>query len=186
LGCLAISSGTYFALTTAFGRHGAPQAAHAAVVRHVQVDLNIVINQAGMQKDWPGYAPSTLVVPANSLVTVTLRDYDLGDTPLPANSPFTAVQGTIGGIATADGKAYTSLAPEKVAHTFTVAQLHVNVPLPGDGVKGAAYDSVTFTFRTGSAGTYIFQCYDPCGTGSSGWEGPMVTKGYMMGTLTVQ
>jgi heme/copper-type cytochrome/quinol oxidase subunit 2 len=186
LGCLAIFSGTYFALVTALGSHRAPRAAYAATLRHVQVNLNIVINQPGMQKDWPGYSPSTLVVPANSLVTVTLRDYDLGDTPLPANSPFTTVQGTIGGMATADGKAYTSLAPEKVAHTFTISQLHLNVPLPGDGAKEADYDTVTFTFRAGKAGTYIFRCYDPCGTGSSGWEGPMVTKGYMAGTLVVQ
>jgi hypothetical protein len=183
---LALSSGAYFALVTMLGHHQASRTAYAASVRHVQVNLNIVINQPGMQKDWPGYSPSKLVVPANSIVTVTLRDYDLGDTPLPANSPFTTVQGTIGGSATADGKAYTSLAPEKVAHTFTLSQLHINVPLPGDGAKGAAYDTITFTFRTGKAGTYIFRCYDPCGTGSSGWEGPMVTKGYMSGTLVVQ
>ena len=186
LGCLAISSGTYFALATALGSHAAARTAYAAPLRHAQVNLNIVVNQPGMQKDWPGYAPSRLVIPANSIVTVTLRDYDLGDTPLPANSPFTTVQGTIGGFATADGKAYTSLAPEKVAHTFTVSQLHINVPLPGDGPKGAAYDTVTFTIHTGKAGTYTFRCYDPCGTGSSGWEGPMVTKGYMTGTLVVQ
>jgi heme/copper-type cytochrome/quinol oxidase subunit 2 len=186
LGCLVISSGTYFALATTVGSRAAPRTAYAAAPRHVQVHLNIVINQAGMQKDWPGYSPSNLVVPANSIVTVTLRDYDLGDTPLPANSPFTTVQGTIGGMATADGKAYTSLALDKVAHTFTVSQLHINVPLPGDGAKGADYDTVTFTFRTGQAGTYTFRCYDPCGTGSSGWEGPMLTKGYMTGTLVVQ
>ncbi|HZT99129.1 MAG TPA: hypothetical protein VFA10_05685 [Ktedonobacteraceae bacterium] len=183
---LALSSSAYFALVMMLGHHQASRTAYAASVRHVQVNLNIVINQPGMQKDWPGYSPSNLVVPANSIVTITLRDYDLGDTPLPANSPFTAVQGTIGGSATADGKAYTSLAPEKVAHTFTITQLHINVPLPGDGAKGAAYDTVTFTFRTGNAGTYIFRCYDPCGTGSSGWEGPMLTKGYMTGTLVVQ
>ncbi len=186
LGCLVISSGTYFALATTVGSRAAPRMAYAAALRHVQVHLNIVINQPGMQKDWPGYSPSNLVVPANSIVTVTLRDYDLGDTPLPANSPFTKVQGTIGSFARADGKAYTSLALDKVAHTFTVSQLHINVPLPGDGAKGAAYDTVTFTFRTGQAGTYTFRCYDPCGTGSSGWEGPMLTKGYMTGTLVVQ
>ena len=154
--------------------------------RHVQLNLDIVINQPGMQKDWPAYSPSNLIVPANSLVTVTLRDYDLGDTPLPNGSPFTTVQGTVDRVAYADGKAYMSLAPEKVAHTFTIPQLHINVPLPGDGAKGASYDTITFTFHTGKAGTYTFQCFDPCGSGSSGWEGPMATKGYMMGTLTVQ
>ncbi|HCP75021.1 MAG TPA: hypothetical protein DIU08_10295, partial [Ktedonobacter sp.] len=62
----------------------------------------------------------------------------------------------------------------------------VNVPLPGDGAKGASYDTITFTFHTGKAGTYTFQCFDPCGSGSAGLMGAMMTKGYMVGTLTVQ
>jgi hypothetical protein len=161
-------------------------ASAAPVERHVQLKLNIMINQPRMQQDWPGYSPNKLVVPANSLVTITLRDSDLGDTPLPNGSPFTTVQGIVGGVAYADGKPYASLAPDKVAHTFTIPQLNINVPLPGDGPKGASYDTITFTFHTGKAGTYTFQCFDPCGTGSSGFEGPMVTKGYMIGTLAVQ
>jgi len=185
--CVAFVSGVYFALEAAFGNQTTPPIAHAAQLeRHVQAKLNIVINQPGMQKDWPGYSPNTLVVPANSLVTVTLRDDDMGDTPLPKGSPFTTVQGVVGGVAYADGHAYTALAPEKVAHTFTIPQLHVNVPLPGDTTTGKANGVVTFTFRTGAAGSYSFQCFDPCGTGANGWEGPMVTRGYMRGTLTVQ
>ena len=62
----------------------------------------------------------------------------------------------------------------------------INVPLPGDTTTGKDYGVVTFTFRTGAAGTYYFQCFDPCGTGTNGWEGPMTTGGYMRGTLTVQ
>lgn len=159
---------------------------HVSVVpseKHVQLKLNIVLNQPGMQKDWPAYAPNNLAVPANSLVTVTLHDYDLGDTPLPQNTPFTTVQGAVGNTAYLNGVAYTALAPDKIAHTFTIPQLHLNIPLPGDGNVS---DSITFTFYTGQAGMYMFQCFDPCGTGASGWEGPMITKGYMMGMLTVQ
>jgi len=151
--------------------------------RHVQMHLNITLNQPGYQKDWPAFAPNNLVVPANSLVTISLHDYDLGDTPLPNNTPFAAVQGTVGGVAYLNGQPYASLAPDKIAHTFTIPQLHINVSLPGDGKES---DTISFTFHTGKAGTYIFQCFDPCGTGSSGFEGPMATKGYMMGTLTVQ
>lgn len=151
--------------------------------KHVQLKLDIVLNQPGMQKDWPAYSPSNLVVPANSLVTVTLHDYDLGDTPLPQNTPFTTVQGTVGNTAYLNSVAYTALAPDKIAHTFTIPQLHLNIPLPGDGNVS---DSIMFTFHTGQAGTYMFQCFDPCGTGASGWEGPMMTKGYMMGMLTVE
>lgn len=161
-------------------RQGTPVAAST------HLTINIVANQPGMQKDWPAFSPSNLVVPANSLVTVTIRDYDLGDTPMPQDSPFTSVQGTVSAIATADGRQYSTLAADKIAHTFTIPRLGVNVPLPGDGMNGQAYNTVTFTFRTGAAGTYIFRCLDPCGTGPMGMMGPMMTQGYMLGTLTVQ
>src|SRR6266700_7309262 len=151
--CFAFVLGVFFTLNTVLGRHVTPPVAHAAPPKHVQVHLSIVINQPGYQNDWPAYAPSKLVVPANSIVTVTLRDYDLGDTPLPNGSPFTKVQGTVGSGATVDGRAYSSLLPEKVAHTFTISQLHINVPLPGDAPQGAAFDTITFTFHTGKAGT---------------------------------
>ena len=177
----------YFALESALGHRGTTPVAHAAVIeRHVQANLNIVINQPGMQKDWPGYSPNNLVLPANSLVTFTIRDYDMGDTPLPKGSPFSTVQGIVGGVAYADGYAYKALALDKIAHTFTIPQLNINVPLPGDSTTGKSNDVVTFTFRTGAAGIYYFQCFDPCGTGTNGWEGPMTTRGYMRGTLTVQ
>jgi hypothetical protein len=156
------------------------------VTGSTHLTMAIVVNQAGLQKDWPAFSPSNLVVPANSLVTITIRDYDLGNTAMPQDSPFTTVQGTVGTIATADGRAYSSLAPDKIAHTFTLPQLNVNVPLPGDGMNGKDYNTVTFTFRTGAPGTYIFRCLDPCGTGPMGMMGPMMTQGYMIGTLTVQ
>jgi hypothetical protein len=150
--------------------------------RHVQANLDIIVNQPGYQEDWPAYSPNKLVVPANSLVTITLHDYDLGlDSPMPKGTPFATVQGTIGGVAYLNGKPYAALAPEKIAHTFTIPQLHINVPLPGFGKES---DTISFTFRIGKAGTYTFQCFDPCGTGKSGFEGPMATKGYMVGTLS--
>jgi hypothetical protein len=185
--CLGIISGTYFTLSAVFGKQSAPSIAHAAQFEHyAQLDMKIVINQPGFHKDWPAYTPNTLVVPAHGLVIVTIRNYDLGDTPLPKGSPFTTVQGVLGGVAYADGHTYTALAPEKVAHTFTIPQLNINVPIPGDTMTGKPYAEISFTFRTGAAGTYYFQCFDPCGTGAIGWQGPMVTRGYMLGTLTVQ
>jgi hypothetical protein len=183
---VAISSGVYFTLEAAFGNHGAPSVVHAAQLeRHVHVSMNIVINQPGYHKDWPAYSPSTLAVPANSLVTITIRNYDLGDTPMPKGSPFAAVQGTVGNVAYMEGRAYTALDLAKVAHTFTIPLLNINVPLPGDSTTGKPYVEVTFTLHTGAAGSYYFRCFDPCGIGSIGWEGPMMTRGYMLGTLTV-
>src|SRR5215469_5601226 len=182
----ALVSGTFYILNAAFGRPAAQPVAYAAQIKHVSLNLRILINQPGMQKDWPGYAHTHLVVPANSVVTVTLQNYDLGDTPFPAGSPYGKVQGTVGNVAAADGHMYAALALDKIAHTFTIPQLGLNVPIPGDAPKGASYAGVTFTFQTGKAGVYTFRCFDPCGTGTSGWMGPMLTKGYMVGTLTVQ
>ena len=168
------------------GNQQSPARQGTPVSSSTHLTMNIVMNQPGMQKDWPAFSTSNLVVPANSLVTVTIRDYDLGNTAMPQNSPFTTVQGTGGSIATVDGQNYTSLAPDKIAHTFTIPQLNLNVPLPGDGMQGKDYNTVTFSFHTGAAGTYTFRCFDPCGTGPMGMMGPMMTQGYMVGTLTVQ
>lgn len=55
------------------------------------------------------------------------------------------------------------------------------------GINGpiAANARTTFVLHTGAPGTYTWRCLDPCGTGPSGWGGPMSTPGYMEGTLTV-
>lgn len=176
--CGAFAFGIYFSLE-ALAHTFQPE-------RHTHVNLSIIINHPGYDEDWPAYAPSTVVVPTNSLVTVTIRNYDLGDAALPKGSPFSTVQGMVGGVAYADGHAYSSLTPDKVAHTFTVPQIKLNVPVPGDTATGKSYVEVHFTFRTGATGSYTFECLAPCGTGDTGWQGPMVTKGYMLGTLTVQ
>lgn len=181
-----LASASFFTFAKVFGNHTTNVAQAAQKVQHVQANLKIVLNQPGLQKDWPAYTPSMLKVPAYSLVTITIRNYDLGATPLPNGTPFNTVQGVVGGVAYADGHPYTALALEKIAHTFTIQQLNVNVPIPGDAVAGRSYVEVSFTFRTGAAGVYYFRCFDPCGTGKIGWQGPMLTKGYMLGTLMVQ
>lgn len=105
---------------------------------------------------------------------------------MPEGSPILQVQGTTNNNAVADGKAYTALDATHVSHTFTIAQLRLNVPLPGDPVGDANHVTVTFSFRTSAkAGIYTVQCYVPCGTGSSGFDGPMATLGYMRSTVTV-
>jgi hypothetical protein len=133
----------------------------------------------------PAYVPADFTVPAHARVTVTIVNQDPGDTPLPAGSPFSAVKGTVGNTATVDGVPYSALADDKVAHTFTVLPLGLSVPIPGDAPTGHHGITVSFTFVTGKAGTYMWQCFDPCGSGASGWQAPMDMMGYMMGTLTV-
>lgn len=160
--------------------------ATAATTTHVALDI-MPVKPGGPVEDWPAYIASTpLTVPANSTVTVTIRNFDLGDAALAANSPLANVRGTVGDTALFNGKHYSSLDAAKVSHTFTIPQLGLNVPIPGDAPNDASFLTVTFSFHTGKAGTYTFQCYAPCGTGTGGFGGPMGSMAYMKGTLTVQ
>jgi len=151
-----------------------------------QVHLTIVAQKPGSSVDGPAYMPSTeLTVPAHSVVTVTIVNDDAGDSPLPASSPFGKVTGVVGGHASVDGVPYSALALDKVAHTFTAPGLGVSVPIPGDAPAGQSDITVTFSFKTGAAGTFMWQCMDPCGSDPNGWGGPMTMMGYMMGHITV-
>jgi hypothetical protein len=161
----------------------------------------------GSHPDWVTYCPSTsLQVPANSLVTVTITNYDAGD---PVKNPFFAsVHGTVNNIEVVNGKPMHGQVPTgPVAHTFTVqsipnspAQLFISVPLAALSeiaptpltLNGSQYPkptTITFQFHSGRPGKYIWKCYVPCGSGledfQEGFGGPMSTTGYMAGTLTV-
>lgn len=154
----------------------------------------------GAQPDWVSYGPTTtLSVPAHSLVTVTIDQYDTGDKI--TNPYFARVHGTIGGTETVNGKTVTKTDPKSIGHTFTLhaaptaqTPLFLSVPLPAQAddaqvPKGSAYPRpivVSFSFMTGSAGTYVWNCEFPCGDGYyAKFGGPMSTRGYMSGTLTV-
>ncbi len=134
-------------------------------------------------------------VPANSIVHVTIYQYD-GDTGL--RNPFLSqVQGTVGGTEMIDGKSVSSINPEETSHTFVVPQLGIFVPLPGvpeetknscefAPCEGAAHRTVTFSFYSGKKGRYRWQCFVPCAAGFlNGLGGPMQTLGYMDGFLNV-
>lgn len=174
-------------LTTSHLRSAAVQQPAAVVTTtHMTFDI-LPVRPGGPDHSWPAYMPtSSTTLPANTVVTVTIRNFDLGDDTVPANYPLLSVQGVIGGVANANGKAYTGLDATHMSHTFTIPQLHLNVPIPGDAVGDATNVPVTFSFRTpAKAGTYTFQCFVPCGTGSEGFDGPMATMGYMRGTVTI-
>jgi hypothetical protein len=149
------------------------------------LNLTILATKAGTN-DGPAFSNTDITLPAHAIIHVTIDDQDPGDTDMPGTSPFLTVTGTDGNTATIDGVPYAALDAKKVAHTFTIPRLGLNVPLPGDAPAGHKDNIVTFTFRTGAPGTYVFQCFDPCGSGASGMEGPMASMGYMMGHVTIQ
>ena len=153
---------------------------------HVALDI-MPVKAGGPPVNFAAYLPTTVLsVPAQRLVTITIRNFDLDPTPLAEGSPALRVQGTVGGVAYADGKAYTVLDRTGVAHTFTIPALHFNVPIPGHAASGKHYVTVTFQIRTGKAGVYSWLCLAPCGDGSDGESGAMADAGYMRGTLFVE
>ncbi len=158
------------------------------------------------KKDYVQYGPSShLILPAHTYITVTIHAYDGGEQ---LNNPyFGKVVGTVGGTINIDGVDVTSVPSDNVQHTFTLHgipstsqdPLFVNVPLPQ--VKADSSDNfiptndpgtnnkghtVTFSFITGGAGDYVWNCEYPCGDGSYAKFGAVMSAyGYMSGKVTV-
>ena len=154
----------------------------------------------GVHPDWVSYSNDNLVVPTNTTVNVTIDQYDSGGAL--NNSFFDQVMGTVGGVATIDGKTVSSVDPTNVGHTFTLRgipgsgkTIFLSVPLPADSKTHAVkigqgqYTTpvvVKFSFRTGGKGVYEWNCEFPCGSTREGQFGEaMSAYGYMSGTLTV-
>jgi len=157
--------------------------------------VNGVPIHPGGNPSWPSYGPTNQYqVPAHALVTVYVRQYDSGGS---LNNPwFDAVRGTVGGTAVINGKTVTSINPNNVGHTFTVRGtpgtdpgFFVNVPLPavpGDSqTDNGKYETITFSFISGSKGTYAWNCEFPCGSMVAGFGGVMNTYGFMSGFVHV-
>jgi hypothetical protein len=154
----------------------------------------VLIHPSG-NPGWPAYGLNNVFqVPAHALVTVYARQYDSGGT---LNNPwFATIRGTVGGTAVVNGKVVHSIDPNNVGHTFTVRGtpgtdpgFFLNVPLPAVGGNNQAdngqYNSVVFSFISGSKGTYAWNCEFPCGVMLAGFGGPMSAYGFMSGFIHV-
>ena len=139
---------------------------------------------------------TTYVLPANSVVTVTVYNYD-GQSGL--RNPFISqAQGIGGDTFSLDGKPTKAIGPDTASHIFAIPEMGVSVPIEGvaDDAKNqcanapcgldTAHTTTTFTFHTGKRGLYRWQCFVPCAAGYiAGWGGPMQTVGYMDGFIKV-
>ena len=156
-------------------------------------------NNGGPHPDWVTYGSYTnFQVPAHALITITIKQYDSGSRI--TNDFFASVHGTVDGMATINGKDVTKVDPLAVGHTFTLhgladakSQLFVSVPLPSvpdSLMPSSGYTktptTITFSFITGDAGKYVWNCEYPCGDGTvARFGGAMSTQGYMSGNFTV-
>lgn len=169
---------------------------------HYQYVRNQYVPVIDTHPDWVIYGPtSNLIVPANSKVTISIRQYDSGISLL--NDFYSNVYGTIGDKMTVDGKTMSGIRADQVAHTFTIhgvapegqPYLFVSVPLTRlpDEVVNAGTDNglpprphvITFSFYVHGPGHYVWQCEYPCGTRYNAFGGPMSTNGYMNGNFDV-
>ena len=138
---------------------------------------------------------TTFVVPANTLLHMTIYQYDTA-TGL-RNPLYSQPTGTVGQ-AQINGKSIAAVDPTTPGHTFAIPQIGLSIPLPGapSSAKNLcsqapcslsqAHNTVSFTFRTPPKGLYRWQCFVPCGAGFiQGNGGPMQTVGYMGGYLKV-
>ena len=135
-------------------------------------------------------------VPANTKVTITINQYD---TATGLRNPFFAeVRGTDGGIATLNGKPFSTVNPDDASHTFTVPDMGISVPLVGVDMNAKnmcsaapcsldeAHNAITFSFNSGKPGRHRWQCFVPCAAGLVyGNGGPMQTIGWMSGYIEV-
>jgi hypothetical protein len=147
-------------------------------------------------KDQNWHHATTFELPANSLVHVTIYQFD-GQSGL--RNPFIAqATGIIGGTFGLNGKPTVAIGPDTASHIFAIPQMGVSVPLYGvpDDAKNPCdnapcplstdHETITFTFRTPGKGLYRWQCFVPCAAGSiQGFGGPMQTVGYMDGFIKV-
>jgi hypothetical protein len=132
---------------------------------------------------------ATLTLPMHRMIQLTIISYD---TPTPGSTgDMGIVTGTVGGnmnlmngtTATMGNMEWrqnvTSVPAAALAHTFTVPQLNINIPVVG-GSTVIAY------LYFDKAGTYVWICLTPCGFGAKGDQGAMSTSGWMEGQLIVQ
>ncbi len=186
--------GSVAATTDASGAHlylATVPAAEASDPHNTWVSFYAVDANAG---NWRH--DSTYVVPANTVLTVTIYQYDSASGL--RNEFLSQATGTQGGTFALDGKAVPDIDPTQAAHGFAVPQWGLSVPLYGVSTSAKNpcsqapcslsndHHTITFTIRTPGKGLYRWQCIVPCAAGFiQGYGGPMQTVGYMGGFFKV-
>ena len=159
--------------------------ASAATPSHVTEVMKIIttgkLAGAGEQ---PKFTNSSWTVHKGEKVTLKIISYDDGSAPLMGKyMKYTKVMGTLNGKEVAGGKSYTNVSDINISHTFTIAKLGVNIPVPVAPTGKSIV--VTATFTPKKTGTFTWNCFAPCGSGSVGMNGAMKTMGWMTGKVTV-
>lgn len=158
--------------------------AGASTPSHVVEQMRVVTGKMDGRSGWPKITNASWTVHQGELVTVRIVSYDDGTAPLMGQyMKYARVMGTTNGKEVVNGQAVTNVSDINVAHTFTIAKLGVNLPIPVAPTGKTVV--VTATFKATKTGTYVWNCYAPCGSGTTGMGGAMSTMGWMTGKVTV-
>ncbi|MHB1711933.1 MAG: cupredoxin domain-containing protein [Acidimicrobiales bacterium] len=175
-----IAGGVHVAADQLTSAKAAPVVDHAAVTESMVMQTGKMDGRSG----WPRYTNRSWAVHEGETVTLRITSYDDGAAPLTgAQMMFDTVQGTVGGTESVDGKPVSSVPNSDVAHTFTVVGLGLNMPVPAAPTGGSV--TVVARFVATRTGTFMWQCYAPCGSGLNAMGGAMSTMGWMEGTVRV-
>jgi Fe-S cluster assembly iron-binding protein IscA len=122
----------------------------------------------------PGPNDNNITVPAGVPVTFVITNIDTAvnqNFTGTASTNFTIYNDTASGQVAMHYSKGQSMSNLTVAHTFTIPNLNIIIPIPPDTI-------VSFTHTFSTPGVYAYLCTAPCGPG-------MGLKGYMLGYLTV-
>ncbi len=136
---------------------------------------------------------ANIALPAHRLIKLVIICYDDGPANL-TGSQYATVSGTqnntisvvnnanvnstqgAAGMQLNGGESVSSLPADSIAHTFTIPQLGINIPV-------APSSTVIAYFTINQTGTYTWFCMTVCGSGPEGLSGAMETPGWMTGNL---
>lgn len=189
--------------TTATANQSTTASSGSPYVLTLAITTNSIYNST--IEDQPAYfvlgpngieSSANISLPAHQLIKLVIINYDDGAANL-TNDKYANVSGTQNnmetvvnndnvnssqgpsGIQIKGGEQVSSVSPDNVAHTFTIPQANLNLPIPPSSV-------VTAYFTLNQAGTFTWFCFTACGAGADGLGGAMATAGWMTGTVTAR
>ena len=155
-----------------------------AVPTHITETMILLTGHGTGKAGWPKLTNSSWTVKKGETVTLRIVSHDDGTAPLVGKyMKYFKVMGTKGGTELAAGKSVNNISDINIAHTFTVTRLGLNLPIPVAPTGKTV--TVVATFTPNKTGTFVWNCFAPCGTGPSSMGGPMATMGWMMGKIKV-
>ncbi len=151
---------------------------------HVVEHMRLITGNMGGKSGWPKITNASWTVHKGETVTVQIVSYDDGTAPLMGQyMKYANVMGTTNGKELVNGLAVTNVSDINIAHTFTIAKLGFNMPIPVAPTGKSVV--VTATFKATKTGTFVWNCFAPCGDGTTGMGGAMTSFDWMTGKVTV-